>query len=94
MQVSYSMISLIYAKPKYVTVIINCTCHCGRILSNGKDCPAYGRVIVKCRGCKDEGILPLDRGTIKLFHSLHFPHLSGVEHFLDGFEKDMKSKKP
>lgn len=91
MIVIYELITLVYAHPKkYVSVIMRCLCSCGtNITTNAKKCQTYGRVIVRCKRCKDEGILPLDRQTVADFHKTHYPHLSGVDFFLDKWEEGM-----
>ncbi len=91
MKISYKHIGLIYSTPKYVSVVLHCECGCGLTIdTNSLKCLNYGNIYVQCKSCgTPETLIRLDRDTVKLFHSIHFSHLSGVEDFLDKWEADM-----
>jgi hypothetical protein len=92
MKVEYNVITLVYSYPKYVSIILDCACKCGTIKTNSYRCPTYGRVIVECRGCHEQHILPLTREVIQDFHKKKFPLLGGVSSFMDAWEEDMAKK--
>lgn len=92
---SYKIITLVYAHPKYVSIILGCVCRCGYMTTNSFQCPKYGRIHVECKTCHEKGTIILDRLSVKHFHLTHFPLVSGdIDKYLDGWEADQMKNNP
>jgi hypothetical protein len=90
MILDFDLITLVYAKPKYVAVIMKCQCLCGHKITKLK-CPRYGTINIICSSCREEKSVRLDRTAVYNFVHKNFPTLTGdLNYFLDTWEIDMQ----
>ena len=87
MKLSFTMITLVYSRPKYVSPTVELIC-CGQKIHK-LDCHKYGKIHVGCNDCGAQGTLDLTRQVVRDFHMKFYPQVGGLDYFLDRWQEDM-----
>jgi len=87
-KVKIEFLSIIYSKPKYVSVTLVCTCPCG-VKRPKESCQKYGTIHVTCGTCGEQGDIRIDRDVLRVWFQSRYPNMkSDIKYFCDRLEKE------